>query len=97
MVQINRDSGKERKIRQPLKWKAPAKPIVPPWPTTVINVPTGSPGTTINVPHPRVKGAFISVKVPASAKPGQAMLVPVPPAAATCTPTRKPTADRSAR
>merc|ERR1719183_1253251 len=82
MVQINRDSGKERCIRQPLKWKAPSKPLVPPGPTTVINVPAGSPGTTIQVPHPRVKGAYISVTVPASAKPGQAMLVPVPPEAA---------------
>merc|ERR1719440_1570888 len=78
MMQINKDSGKERRIRQPIKWKQPAKPLVPPGPTTVINVPAGSPGTTINVPHPRIKGAFISVKVPASAKPGQAMLVPVP-------------------
>merc|ERR1719326_2848923 len=81
MVQINRDSGKERKIRQPMKWKAPSKPLVPAGPTTVINVPPGSPGTTIQVPHPRVKGAFICVNVPASAKPGQAMLVPVPPVA----------------
>merc|ERR1719486_1823839 len=81
MVQINRDAGKERQIRQPLKWKAPSKPLVPPGPTTVVNVPRGSPGTTIQVPHPRVKGAFISVNVPASAKPGQAMLVPVPPEA----------------
>merc|ERR1719506_642113 len=78
MVQINRDSGKERKIRQPKKWQAPSKPLVPAGPTTVVNVPPGSPGTTIQVPHPRAKGAFISVKVPASAKPGQAMLVPVP-------------------
>merc|ERR1719440_978176 len=82
MVQINRDSGKERKIRQPMKWKQPAKPLVPAGPTTVVTVPPGSPGTTIQVPHPRVKGAFISVNVPASAKPGQAMLVPVPPEAA---------------
>merc|ERR1719409_373851 len=93
MVQINRDTGKERQIRQPLKWKAPSKPLVPPGPTTVVNVPPGIPGTTIRVPHPRVKGAFISVNVPASAKPGQAMLVPVPPedaaiAASIPTPTR---------
>merc|ERR1719261_736823 len=78
MVQINRDSGKERKIRQPMKWKSPSKPLVPPGPTTVVTVPPGSAGTTIQVPHPRRKGAFISVNVPASAKPGQAMLVPVP-------------------
>jgi len=96
MVQLNTDSGKERKIRQPMKWKPPAKPLVPAGPTTVVNVPPGSPGTTIQVPHPRVKGAFISVNVPASAKPGQAMLVPVPLAATTGTSTCKPTADRSA-
>merc|ERR1712216_342929 len=77
-LQINRDSGKERKIRQPKKWQAPSKPLVPAGPTTVVNVPPGSPGTTIQVPHPQKKGAFISVNVPASAKPGQAMLVPVP-------------------
>merc|ERR1712072_1525487 len=82
MVQINRDSGKERKIRQPMKWKPPSKPLVPPGPTTVVTVPPGSAGTTIHVPHPRRKGAFISVNVPASAKPGQAMLVPVPSEAA---------------
>merc|ERR1719456_595589 len=82
MLQINRDSGKERSIRQPKTWKPPSKPLVPAGPTTVINVPPGSPGTTIQVPHPLVKGAFISVNVPASAKPGQAMLVPVPREAA---------------
>jgi len=85
MVQINWESGKERNIRQPRKWKAPTKPLVPAGPTTVVNVPAGSPGTTIQVPHPLLKGAFISVNVPASAKPGQAMLVPVPKAAAIAT------------
>jgi hypothetical protein len=78
MVQLNIDSGKERQIRQPKKWKAPSKPLVPAGPTTVVSVPEGSPGTTVQVPHPRAKGAFISVNVPAAAKPGQAMLVPVP-------------------
>jgi hypothetical protein len=78
MRQGNDDSGKERSIRQPRRWTAPAKPLVPAGPTTVITVPAGSPGTTIQVPHPRMKGAFISVRVPASAKAGQAMLVPVP-------------------
>jgi len=79
MVQINQGSGKERRIRAPNKWKPPRKPLVPAGPTTVINVPPGSPGTTIQVPYPGVAGAFISVNVPASAKSGQAMLVPVPP------------------
>merc|ERR1719155_358000 len=82
MKQINSDSGKERSIRQPRNWKAPSKPLVPAGPTTVITVPAGSPGTTIQVPHPRIKGSFISVSVPASAKAGQAMLVPVPSGAA---------------
>merc|ERR1719199_989630 len=78
MVQINTNTRKERQIRAPQKWKAPSKPLVPAGPTTVITVPPGSPGKTIQVPHPGVKGAFIAVNVPASAKPGQAMLVPVP-------------------
>merc|ERR1711869_162282 len=85
MKQVNTDSGKERSIRQPKRWKAPAKPLVPAGPTTVVTVPHGSPGTTIQVPHPRVKGAFISVHVPASAKAGQAMLVPIPRHTATTT------------
>merc|ERR1719456_315523 len=85
MKQVNSDSGKERSVRQPRKWKAPSKPLVPPGPTTVITVPAGSPGTTIRVPHPAMKGAFISVNVPASAKAGQAMLVPVPPEASMTT------------
>merc|ERR1712118_295024 len=82
MVQINRDSGKERKIRQPKKWQAPSKPLVPAGPTTVVTVPPGSPGTTIQVPHPGVKGVYIAVKVPRNATVGQAMLVPVPSEAA---------------
>merc|ERR1719199_312103 len=85
MVQVNRDSGKERRIRQPKNWRPPSKPLVPAGPTTVITVPAGSPGTTIQVPHPHVKGAFISVQVPTSAKAGQAMLVPVPSIAAAIT------------
>merc|ERR1711976_858179 len=36
-------------------------------------------GTCIHVPHPKDKSQFISVNVPASAKVGAAMLVPVPP------------------
>merc|ERR1719161_2682178 len=80
MVQINEDTRKSRAIRSPNKWKAPQKPLVPSGKTTVVNVPTGSPGTTIQVPYPGKSGAFIAVNVPASAKPGQAMLVPVPDA-----------------
>jgi len=76
--QKNTTTGKSRDIRPPFKWKAPEKPITKAGPTFCISVPPGSPGTTIQVPHPKIKGAFIAVNVPASAKVGQAMLVPIP-------------------
>merc|ERR1719321_2587618 len=47
MVQINKGTGKSRAIRAPNKWKAPKEPLVPPGKTTVVNVPRGAPGTTI--------------------------------------------------
>merc|ERR1719498_1289417 len=78
MLQTNKGTGKSRAIRAPNKWKAPKEPLVPPGKTTVVTVPRGSPGTTIQVPYPGRPGAFIAVNVPKSAKPGQAMLVPVP-------------------
>eukprot|EP00933_Yihiella_yeosuensis_P035366 TRINITY_DN2887_c7_g2_i1.p1 TRINITY_DN2887_c7_g2~~TRINITY_DN2887_c7_g2_i1.p1 ORF type:complete len:245 (-),score=96.76 TRINITY_DN2887_c7_g2_i1:161-895(-) len=80
MQQKNMSSGKSREIRPPFKWSQPAKPIVEAGPTFCVKVPPGGPGTTIQVPHPKAKGHFISVNVPATAKVGQAMLVPVPPA-----------------
>lgn len=87
MQQKNLSSGKAREIRPPYKWSQPAKPIIEAGPTFCVKVPPGGPGTTIQVPHPKVKGHFISVKVPASAKVGQAMLVPVPIVDPTATPT----------
>merc|ERR1719188_590447 len=78
MKQKNMRSGKAREIRPPHKWKQPEKPIVEAGPTFCIKVPEGSPGTCIQVPHPKDKSKFISVNVPASAKVGHAMLVPVP-------------------
>eukprot|EP00971_Amphidinium_carterae_P212272 4212764-Amphidinium_carterae.1 len=76
MVQKNLTSGRERKIRAPCRWQQPSRPIVPKGPTMCIKVPPGSPGTTIQVKHPHVRGAKLNVAVPASAKVGQAMLVP---------------------
>ena len=78
MSQKNMRSGKSREIRAPYKWKQPEKPIVEPGPTFCIKVPPGSPGTCIHVPHPAKKGQFIAVNVPAKAKVGAAMLVPIP-------------------
>jgi len=82
MTQKNSRTGKEREIRPPFKWTQPDKPIVDPGPTFCIKVPPGSPGTTIQVPHPQDKSQFIAVNVPAGAKPGAAMLVPIPPVGA---------------
>lgn len=79
MTQMNVRTGKKREIRPPFKWTRPPKPIVPAGPTFCIKVPPGSPGTTIQVPHPKKKSVMIAVNVPASAKVGAAMLVPVPP------------------
>jgi hypothetical protein len=78
LVQKNSESGKERQIRVPHKWNQPPAPIVPEGKTTVVNVPSGSPGSVIQVPYPGAPGKFINVNVPAKARPGQAMLVPVP-------------------
>lgn len=78
MEQVNQATGKSRAIRPPRNWRPPSAPLVPAGRTTVVNVPSGAAGTTIQVPYPGKLGAFIAVKVPVSAKPGQAMLVPVP-------------------
>eukprot|EP00930_Biecheleria_cincta_P018428 TRINITY_DN14360_c0_g1_i3.p1 TRINITY_DN14360_c0_g1~~TRINITY_DN14360_c0_g1_i3.p1 ORF type:complete len:251 (+),score=73.01 TRINITY_DN14360_c0_g1_i3:57-809(+) len=77
-TQKNVKTGKAREIRPPFKWKRPEKPIVQAGPTICIKVPPGSPGTTIQVPHPKDKSQYIAVNVPGSAKVGAAMLVPVP-------------------
>jgi hypothetical protein len=79
MKQTNVRTGKARDIRAPHKWTQPAKPIVQAGPTFCIKVPAGSPGSTIQVPHPKDKRQLITVNVPAGAKVGAAMLVPVPP------------------
>jgi len=84
LVQQNAASGKQRTIRPPHKWKPPSAPIADPGPMTCVKVPAGAPGTTIQVPHPKDKSQFISVSVPASAKAGQAMMVPVPPLEEAC-------------
>mmetsp|Transcript_93670 Transcript_93670/g.165138 ORF Transcript_93670/g.165138 Transcript_93670/m.165138 type:complete len:278 (-) Transcript_93670:70-903(-) len=79
MVQINKGTKKERPVRPPSDWKLSSKPLVPPGPKTVMTIKRGDPGATVQIPHPKVPGAVIFVKVPARAKVGQTMLVPVPP------------------
>merc|ERR1712151_1257549 len=43
-----------------------------------VKVPPGGPGAIIHVPHPTMKDQLVAVNVPATAKVGQAMLVPLP-------------------
>lgn len=78
MIQINKETKKERKIRPPRGPKPPSKPILPPGPMIILTVREGQPGTQIQVPDPNNKGKKISVFVPAHAKPGAKMAVPVP-------------------
>jgi len=76
MMQKNLATGKNRQIRPPHKWAAPSAPVVPPGRTATVKVRKGQPGTTINLKHP--DGGTYPVSVPASAKQGQTMLVPIP-------------------
>merc|ERR1712151_1257476 len=59
-------------------WKAPPSQIVKSGQTFCVKVPPGGPGAIIHVPHPTMKGQLVAVNVPATAKVGQAMLVPLP-------------------
>lgn len=86
MTQKNLVSKGKRKIRPPYGLKAPEGEVrdadgepIQPGPMICIKVPEGAAGTMIQVPHPKAKGKFFEVRVPADARVGQAMLVPVPP------------------
>merc|ERR1719482_1653826 len=80
MKQQNVGTGKEREIRPPHGWKAPAKPIVPAGPTMTVRVPPKSAGTTIHVPHPKFAGQFIAVEVPVPMKLPEGFDEPAPSA-----------------
>jgi len=78
MAQINKGSNKERKIRPPLGPRPPKKPLLPRGPMVIITVGTGQPGTLISIKDPNNPGQNVQVYVPAHAKPGQKMAVPIP-------------------
>jgi hypothetical protein len=78
-MQKNLKNGKERKIRPPFNWKAPAEPVVPKGQTKTHIVQKGQAGTVIRLKHPN--GGTFPVEVPKQAKVGQSMLVPVPESA----------------
>jgi len=78
MVQINKDTNRERKIRPPLGPRPPKKPLLPSGPMIILTVKQDQPGSMISVPDPNNMGQNILVFVPAHAKPGSKMAVPIP-------------------
>jgi len=78
MKQKNLKSNQERDIRPPQGLKRPPAPILPPGATVIITVQSGQAGKTIEIDDPNNKGRKIAVNVPAGARPGQKMAVPVP-------------------
>jgi len=78
MIQTNKDSGKERQVRPPFGWVKPKKPLLPQGPMIVITVGFRQPGTMIILKDPNNPGEQVQVYVPAHAKPGQKMAVPIP-------------------
>merc|ERR1719436_2266696 len=79
MQQKNVHSGNVRDIRPPHGMAQPSKPVVEAGPTMCLTVPKGAAGKTIQVPHPKNKSVLFPVNVPAGAKAGQSMLIPIPP------------------
>jgi hypothetical protein len=78
MKQKNLKSNAEREIRPPRGLKRPPAPLVPPGATVIVTVRAGQAGQQIEIPDPNNKGQMIKVNVPAGARPGQKMAVPVP-------------------
>jgi len=78
MKQKNRGSGKQREIRPPLGFKPPKKPLLPQGPMTVITVRPGQAGTQVEIPNPNNPGQTVKAYVPAHAKPGQKLAIPLP-------------------
>jgi len=78
MEQKNLGTQKAREIRPPHGMRPPSQALLPPGPMTVITVKQGQAGKTIQIPDPNQTGKKMQVNVPAGAKPGQKMAVPMP-------------------
>ena len=76
MIQTNLASSKTRLIRPPPSWKR--NPEGETGPQLRVIVPEGSPGTCIYVPDPHTPDQFLAVQVPAAAREGATILVPLP-------------------
>jgi len=77
MIQINKKTGKQRKIRPPWKMFPPKEPLLPAGPMVVIAVPPGGSGS-IDIEDPNNPGKRITVALPPGAKPGAKIAVPIP-------------------
>merc|ERR1740121_2066052 len=79
-VQKNQGTGKERKIRPPHGMPSPDKPLLPPGPMIVVQVPEGggSAHKSMQIADPNNPGQSITVAIPPHAKQGSRMAVPCP-------------------
>lgn len=78
MHQKNLSTKKERSIRPPPGPRPPKHALLPTGPMTVVTVADGQQGGVMAVPDPNNPGHTINVHVPARAKPGSKMAVPLP-------------------
>jgi len=78
MIQKNLGTKKVREIRPPYGMTAPKQALLPKGSMVVLTVKKGQAGQTIEIDDPNNKGQKIAVNVPAGARAGQKMAVPVP-------------------
>jgi len=78
MIQKNKGTNKVRSIRPPCGPKPPSKPLLPTGPMIILTVRAGQPGTIISVADPNNRGQTVEVYVPAHAKVGAKLAVPIP-------------------
>lgn len=89
MKQINLGTCKERRIRPPRFMRPPQAPLLPPGSIVVVTVPEGAAGGTMKINDPNNAGEKLEVSVPAGAKTGAKMAVPVPKKGETAADVRK--------
>uniref|UniRef100_A0A7S2JQN5 WWE domain-containing protein n=1 Tax=Zooxanthella nutricula TaxID=1333877 RepID=A0A7S2JQN5_9DINO len=77
MAQQNLGTRRTRQIRPPVGMLPPKRPILPPGSMTVLRVPANA-GASLELADPNNPGQRITVLLPAGAKPGMQMAVPVP-------------------
>jgi len=79
MTQRNMQTGKQKQMRPPYRSpRPPAKPTLPHGPMIILTVKAGQPGTVIEVADPNNPGQKVNVYVPAHAKVGAKMAIPLP-------------------